>query len=271
MNVKKVLSLFIIFLFPWAVTAETLVEEVRVNNQTVPVKLLVYEQQQPSPTIIVSHGAACVIASDKQWAERIQSWGYNAVIIDHCIVRGLKPHVATVLPSNLQNIDRIKDYLQVIKWIKQQKFQKSKVGLIGFSRGGEAVLAFLNEANYASTVGESLGYSKVIDAAVAYYPDCHDGENGLIQSNVPVITHHGLLDKLAPPSYCVHYTKAKQGSGHKNIFIEEYPGAYHGFDINAPDFWVTRPRGQILVRSYNEEQANRSIQLTKDFFARYLK
>ena len=251
--------------------AETVIEQPNVSGKNLPVNLIIYEQNEPTNTVFISHGSGCVLPWEKIWAERVQSWGYNAVIIDHCSARGLKAHTAGDLPANLQNSDRIHDYIDVVEWLDSQKFHNGKVGLVGFSRGGEAVLAFLNEATYAGRAGLTPGYSKVIDAAVVYYPGCHDGALGFRQSNVPALIHHPLSDSLVSPTWCVHFTMHQNDEAVKNTQIEEYPGAYHGFDINAPDFWVNTPRGQKLVRSYNEEQANRSVAATKSFLDTQLK
>jgi dienelactone hydrolase len=266
----RILSFVLVLLFPLAVVAEVVIENVKFNSQAVPVKLLVYAQKQSAPTIIISHGSSCIPPRKLQWAYRLESWGYNAVVIDHCVNRGIKPHTAQDLPRNLQVEDRVKDYAAIADWVRQQSFHKGKVGLIGFSRGGEGVLGFLNEAYYAGKANLPIGYAKAVDAAVAYYPSCLIGDRELREPPIPLLVNIGELDALTPPINCAFY---KEGSAGKiaNLMVETYPGSHHSFDLNLPDRWATTPRGQVLVVSYNAKQAERSFENTKAFFDKNLK
>jgi dienelactone hydrolase len=267
---NKIFLLFIAFVFSQSALAEKIVENIKFNNQAVPVKLLVYTQKQPVGTVILSHGSACLPNRRLQWTDLILSWGYNAVVIDHCVKRGVKPHTAQELPRNLQVEDRIKDYVAVIDWVRKQSFSNGKVALVGHSRGGEGVLGFLNEPVYASKAGLNAGYSKMADAVVSYYPSCLLGDNGLKESAVPTLVHHGELDALTPPINCVHNKLAKDGKL-GNITIEMYPRAFHTFDVNIPDMWATTPRGQVLVASYDKKAAEKSFATTKAFLENLLK
>jgi dienelactone hydrolase len=266
----RTLSLVLVLLFPFVVAAELVVDDFKFNNQTVPVKLLVYTQKQPAPTIIISHGSGCIPPRKLQWADRVEAWGYNAVVIDHCVKRGVKPHTAQDLPRNLQVVDRVKDYVAVADWVKKQPFNKGKVGLIGFSRGGEGVLGFLNEDYYGSMAKLPIGYAKAVDVAVAYYPSCLIGDKELNKPPIPLLVNFGEKDALTPTVNCLFY---KEGSAGKitNLTVETYPGAHHSFDLNLPDIWATTPRGQVLVVSYNRKQAEISFEKTKTFFDKSLK
>ena len=266
----RIFSLMLVLLFPFVVAAELVVENVKFNNQAVPVKLLVYTQKQPVGTVILSHGSACLPNRRLQWTDLILSWGYNAVVIDHCVTRGVKPHTAQELPRNLQVEDRIKDYVAVIDWVRKQPFSNGKVALVGHSRGGQGVLEFLNEPVYASKVGQNAGYSKMADAVVAYYPGCELGDSGLKEAAVPTLVHHGELDTLTPPINCIHNRLAKNGKL-GNITIEMYPRAFHTFDVNIPEMWATSARGQVLVASYDKKAAERSFSTTKAFLENLLK
>jgi len=267
---KNRLLVLITCLAPFLVSAQDIVENLQFNGQTVPVKLTIYKAKDPAPTVLISHGSGCAFLHVAQWAERIEAWGYNAVVIDHCVNRDVKPHPAQELPPNLQVEDRIKDYVAVVDWVKKQPFNKGKVGVIGFSRGGESVLGLLNETYYAGKVGLAKGYSKVFDAAVAYYPGCHLGDRELRETSVPLLVNFAEMDALVPPINCSFY---KEGSAGKiaNLIVETYPSSHHSFEFKFKDRWVATPRGQILVVSYNANQAERSFDNTKAFFDKNLK
>lgn len=266
----KIFSLVLVLLFPFIAVAEVVIENIKFNNQDVPVKLSIYTQKQPAPTILISHGSGCAFLHVKQWAKRIEAWGYNAVVVDHCVNRGVKPHSAQNLPSNLQVEDRINDYVAVASWIKKQSFYNGKVGLIGLSRGGEGVLGMLNESYYAGKFGLPAGYSKAIDAAVAYYPSCFKGDKELNETSIPLMVNFGEMDALTPAMNCAFYKDAVAGKI-ANLTVETYAGAHHGFDFDFKDVWGSTPRGQVLVVSYNAKQAKQSFEKTKAFFDKYLK
>lgn len=266
----KIASLVSVLVFPFVAFAEVVVDNIKFNNQDVPVKLLIYAQKQPAPTILISHGSGCAFLHVAQWAKRIEEWGYNAVVIDHCVKRDVKPHPAQQLPKNLQVEDRIKDYVAVADFVRKQAFHKGKLGLVGFSRGGEGVLGMLNESYYAAKTGLPSGYSKTIDAAVAYYPSCLIGDKELRVPPIPLLVNIGALDALTPPINCRFY---KDGLAGKipNLAVETYPRSHHSFDFDFKDRWASTPRGQILLVSYNASQAKRSFDITRGFFDKYLK
>jgi dienelactone hydrolase len=231
---------------------------------------MVYTQKQPAPTILISHGSGCAFLHVAQWAKRIEAWGYNAVVIDHCVKRDVKPHSAQQLPKNLQVEDRIKDYVAVADWVRKQAFHQGKLGLIGLSRGGEGVLGMLNEAYYGGKAGLPMSFSKTIDAAVAYYPGCHLGDRELRETSVPLLVNIGELDALTPPINCAFYNEGSAGKI-ANLIVETYPSSHHSFDFDFKDRWASTPRGQVLLVSYNAKQAAKSFDNTKAFFDKNLK
>jgi len=86
----------------------------------------------------------------------------------------------------------------VADWVRKQPFHKGKIGLVGFSRGGDGVLGMLNEAYYGGKAGLPASCSEIIDAAVAYYPGCHFGDRELRETTIPLLVNVGELDALTP-------------------------------------------------------------------------
>jgi len=244
--------------------ANEIIQEPKTGGKTIPVELLIRTHDKPANTIIITHGSGCVLPSEKKWADRVFSWGFNSVIIDHCSVRGIKRHPAKELPKNLQVEHRIQDYIDVANWIKSQSWHADKTAIIGFSRGGEGVLGFVNESYYSGKFNLPENYSQAIDVAIAYYPGCQNN-NGVIEPAIPTLIHHGTSDTLAAAYFCSHYNLYKRNVNIDNLLIKEYSGAFHGFDIDAPDLWVQGPRGQVLLRSYNKNSAEESFNVTRQF------
>ena len=60
----------------------------RLTNQdgiSIPVIVESYpvDQKKTAPTVVIAHGSDGVQMFHRDWARLVQSWGYNAVIVDH--------------------------------------------------------------------------------------------------------------------------------------------------------------------------------------------
>ena len=86
-------------------------------------------------TVILSHGSGGVWKHTYMWKDRLINQGYNVVIIDHHKEKGIKPHVGKRDYKDFPE-ERVKDLLKLSRWIKKQKWNKKKIGVIGFSYGG---------------------------------------------------------------------------------------------------------------------------------------
>lgn len=237
------------------------------NGKESPVRLLIKQQPKPAPTVLISHGSACVIPGEYMWADMVHGWGYNAVIIDHCSLRGVVEHSAAYyLPPNLQNEHRIEDYLTVASWVDEQSWHTGKTGLIGFSRGGEAVIHLASSDWYITHQGYQRGYNDIIDAAVAYYPGCMFGMYSLIGTPFPVLFHHGKADQLTQIGYC-RYPFMLQDDRIKDwVTVFTYDDAQHSFDRPGPRMMK---RG-IVTKEYDHSSAIKSFEETKKFLKQHL-
>ena len=86
-------------------------------------------------TVILSHGSGGVWKHTYMWKDRLNNQGYNVVIIDHHKEKDIKPHIGRRNYKDFPE-ERVKDLLKLSRWIKKQKWNKGKIGIIGFSYGG---------------------------------------------------------------------------------------------------------------------------------------
>ena len=86
-------------------------------------------------TVILSHGSSGVWKHIYMWKDRLINQGYHVVIIDHHKEKGIKPHVGKRDYNDFPE-ERVKDLLKLSRWIKKQKWNKGKIGVIGFGYGG---------------------------------------------------------------------------------------------------------------------------------------
>lgn len=211
----------------------------------------VFENDKPSPTIIVAHG--CDGAQNLHyyfWAKQIRDWGYNAVLIDLFTARGFNNlcHNWSAISAK----ERISSISEVVDKIKSSKFHNGKIGLIGYSQGGTLALNIANETQETG-----------IDAVVGYYPGCPDSEKSyyerFLNPKIPMAIMIGENDDWTPLAPCLETNKNSKYEMHI------YPNSSHGFDMNE------RQRTYLNHRLwYNHEADVDSRKQTNEFFKKYL-
>lgn len=180
---------------------------------------------QPKPTVIIGHGSGGVSSSERKQAYNVEEWGYNAVVVDHYTLRGIKIHTGVPVSGGSPN-DRAVDMIAVARWVKKQPWHKGKIAIIGYSQGGAGVWALTNESNMRSlfkiqVTEEDL---KLFSAGVAMYPACHSNfASPPKDPYFPVQLHLAGSDDLAKPEWCETF-------GNKKYEKYTYAGATHFFD-----------------------------------------
>lgn len=212
-----------------------------------------------APTVILLHGCGGPERFHFQsWAEVLNSWGYNAVVINSISPR-TGGNICSRLGSVVSHEQRSADAYDTAKWILKQDWATDKVGVIGFSHGGGGVLYSAEERYVKHNFGQ-----QIITAGVAYYPGCMSNE--MWKAVLPVQIHIGADDDWTLPSWCQDLAKNWKSELHI------YEGATHGFDqigynqLSHPDYWGKR---HWLI--YNQKQTELSRQRTKLFLDKHLK
>ncbi len=215
-----------------------------------------------APTVILLHGCAGPSNENFQpWIKSLNSWGYNAVMINSISPRGAnqicdRPFMV-VTPEQ-----RSVDAYDTAKWVIQQEWATDKLGIIGFSHGGATVL----QSVAAKTIERNFG-KQIITAGVAYYPFC-DSSLSWDKPAIPIQFHTGGADTWTPASPCKDLAKSWNVSDQ----YFEYQAATHGFDLvgynmlSLPD---ANRKSHWLI--YNREHTDLSRQRTKLFLDKYLK
>jgi dienelactone hydrolase len=185
----------------------------------------------PFPAVVVMHGCSGIDSKLRNWAGRLVSWGYAALIVDGFHPRGLSNVCdrPDVLPFYTRAGDAVaaKAYLQSLPNIA-----KGRIGLVGFSHGGGAALAAASS----------------FDAVVAFYPWC----SGPVPTNTLVLI--GGADDWTPAARC---------SGDA-ANLKVYAGATHSFD--RPDARINSGHREIPDAAAARDATNR----TRQFLAAHL-
>ncbi|HVH79574.1 MAG TPA: dienelactone hydrolase family protein, partial [Stellaceae bacterium] len=173
--------------------------------------------------VIVLHGCGGVVPHDRDWARRLAQWGYAALLIDSFRPRGYSEvcNSGQLVPPETQARDAFDGaaYLR-----SRTDLHIGRVGVIGFSHGGWAVLKAVL-AGVARQPSEPA-----FAAAVALYPGC-DPPQGALETDTLIFI--GEADDWTPVARCRRWVDLAQPNGHA-LRIKTYPGALHAFDGLIP-------------------------------------
>lgn len=201
----------------------------RSSGEVVPIRLEVrpLSKTETAPTVIVGHGSAGVAAMHREMASTLNSWGYNAVVVDHYVLRGIAIHTGKLVPGATGE-DRALDFIETGRWIEQQPWHKGKIAVVGFSQGGGGVLALVDDRNMRNRSYVSEAQPNPISVASAFYPSCFYSPPPA-KPSMPTQVHLAEMDDLARISFC----GLGDGSPYR---VHLYKGATHSFDESLPPF-----------------------------------
>jgi dienelactone hydrolase len=207
----------------------------------------------PRAAVVVLHGCNGVAPHYREWAERLAQWGYAALLIDSFNPRGYANMCdrGWLIPPELQAQDAFAGAVYL-----RARLGVERVGVIGFSHGGWAVLkAVLAGVARPATVPP-------FDAAVAYYPACNPPASPLETDTLILI---GGADDWTPVARCERWRSLVAAKGHV-VQMTVYPGAVHAFDgRTVPHLYFGHHVGEDPVAR------DESIAATRVFLAARLK
>jgi carboxymethylenebutenolidase len=145
----------------------------------------------------------------------------------------------------------VADLDATVAWAKSQGGDTSRLGIIGFCRGGRTVWVY-------------AAHSKLLKAGVAFYGSLVDPQNPVWPKSpiqlapdmkAPVLGLYGEADQGIPVSQVEEMKDVLKAAG-KTVEIKIYPGAPHGFHADY------RP-------SYRKEAAEDAWRRMEAWFKRY--
>lgn len=208
----------------------------------------------PFPAVIVLHGCGGRGASQLIWAQRLNSWGYAALIPDSMTSRGVKSVCAPAAQELVTPRDRVSDVGAAAAWLRERpEIDPGRIAVLGQSHGGTAAL-----------MATERGYAEFrLRAAVDYYGPCVGAAS---HGTVPVLVLVGGADDWGhPEAHCLAFKAALKPDQRFELLI--YPGAYHAFE--NPE--MVRTVSNSHVMEYNPAAAEDSFIHVRAFLDHFVR
>jgi dienelactone hydrolase len=184
----------------------------------------------PFPAMVILHGCDGIGRHYREWARRLSDWGYLTLLVDSFRPRGMRSvcNRGRDVPPEAQATD---GKAAAAFLATQPDVRGRRIGVIGFSHGGWAVL----KAVLADSDGPRFA------AAIAFYPGCEAPTAPLVTDTLILI---GDADDWTPAERCARWGRSVDPAGH-SLVLRIYHGALHGFDAPLPPHayaghWVGR-------------------------------
>lgn len=185
------------------------------------------------PAVLLVHGSGGISGYIDDWASTLNQAGIATFIVDSFTGRGIdKVNNNQALLGRLAQI--IDAYRALDVLAKQKKIDKTRIALMGFSRGGQVALySSLKRFHKLQGTGSDNDFS----AYLAFYPSCvtrYKEDTDIVKK--PIRIYHGTADNYNPIAPCRKYVQQLIANGN-NVELHEYAGAYHVFDYRK----LTKP------------------------------
>ncbi|MBL8270155.1 dienelactone hydrolase family protein [Steroidobacter sp.] len=194
------------------------------------------------PAMILLHGSGGASGYVDEWARFLTDRGVATLMLDCFTGRGIDTTFAN--QEQLGRLAMIVDAYRAFDALaRHPRIDSGHIGLMGFSRGGQAALYAAVQRfrhMHGPTSGDFAGN-------LSFYPACHTryrDDQRLVDRPVHVL--HGVADDLNPIAPCRDFvTRARQAGA--RIELHEFPYARHIFD------WPLLAQPMVLqnVRSNN--------------------
>jgi dienelactone hydrolase len=211
----------------------------------------------PFAVVIVLHGCSGLGINQKIWAERLNDWGYAALLLDSFGPRGVRSVCAPLAQSSVLPSDRASDVISAALWLRAQPdIDPDRIAVLGGSHGGSTA-AWVTQAVYEKQ------YPGLLKASIDYYGACRNPET---HGTVPLLALAGEADDWGHPALTCS-TFARKMRPDQKFEVYTYPNVVHAFD-NPRQITLTRNEGHAML--YDQSAADDSFQHVRVFLARWL-
>ena len=192
----------------------------RPSPQPLVARLFLPEGAGPFAVVILLHGCGGITNNQTQWVQRLNGWGYGAVVLDSLGPRGVKSVCPAYLQPMVTRQDRAGDVVAAVRWLQTvPRVDGARLAVLGNSHGGATAATVANRHFEAEGGG-------LVKAAVDYYGPCREPAD---HGSIPLLALAGDDDTWSYPARtCTEFARAV-GSA-ENVTVRTSPGVVHAFD-----------------------------------------
>lgn len=195
---------------------------------------------EAAPAVVALHGCDGLPENKKavswpanRYVKLLNEMGVGVLYLDSFTARGVSS-ICSVKGRKrpVTQEQRRLDVYGALTWLAAQPgVDASRLGVLGWSHGGQTVLAAADQ-----TVDLVLNSPVKPRVLVAFYPGCNAFEKMFRYEVVaPLLIMTGELDDWTPPAACARLAQRLQaGQPAVSVRYIEYAGSYHGFDLARP-------------------------------------
>lgn len=207
------------------------------------------------PVVLLVHGSGGVSGYIDDWAKELNQMGTAVFIMDSFTGRGL--YKVNNDQSQLGRLAQIVDAYRALDVLAQHKrIDKTRIVLMGFSRGGQVTLySGLNRFQQLQGTGSNNEFS----AYLAFYPACGTRfKEDEVIANKPIHIFHGSADNYNLVAPCRRYVKRLRDNG-SDILLHEFSGAHHVYDYKKLVNPIILKKAQTTRHCVLEEKTDGKI------------
>jgi dienelactone hydrolase len=211
----------------------------------------------PVPAIVLVHGTAGIDRRGQLYRRPLLDAGIGIFEVDFKtgIYRGAtdRPKPDTFLPMAFAALKELR---------KQPAVDPNRIGIMGFSLGGNTALRTAMESNVKQWMGDDKGFA----AFALFYPVCDHftkefEKSGSKLTGGPMIVFYGTEDSYGDGKAVPELKSLLATKYGFHATTVEYPGATHGFNLNGPEMTLFDPaaKGMKAHIKWNPEATNDSV------------
>lgn len=184
------------------------------------------------PAIILMHGSAGIGRHINQWVTAFNEIGIATFVVDSFGPRNIKSMVSD--QKQLSNSSNLMDAFQALEFLSTHPLiDKNKIGIMGFSKGGEVAFRSAIEPLRAAVIKSDLKFALHIPT----YPGCNQVYWSKNVTRAPILNLLGADDDYTTAEPCKTLARRYADAG-APIRTIEYPKAHHGFDALVNLTWL---------------------------------
>ncbi|MEP4888742.1 MAG: dienelactone hydrolase family protein [Aliiglaciecola sp.] len=205
--------------------------------------------ENPVPAMVILHGSGGILPSREiAYGQWMADHGIAGLVVNSYGARGVTEETPYGLRvAVVSDADEVADAYSALNFLNQHPAIKpQKIGLMGFSYGGMATRAALDNRIYHNMAAEVPPFALHLD----YYGPCHFDLQTVKTTGAPLFSLRGAEDKSNDLEACARIENKLRGAG-SAIGSTIFPSAGHGWEMATPRQFVPTlnpaPCQQVLL------------------------